>query len=413
METREQRARFEGNLGFEAGVVRSRTGIAAALLVAAAVDTVVQLKLGTWFPFLSVMAGMLTLTGAASSTRRSPVLFDGENLHLPSRHGKQRRFASLAELTGATVMHRPRGDLAVTLRAGSRAETTLRGTAAEVTALVGSLGFGKGSARRHDAMRLDFDQLAKWLVLPYALLVVAYVLVAEGQWQNLDAFLRSTVAILLSAPVAMALNAARVDITASRAGLEVTRGRRQRHFSWDEVDSVERAGGELTLVTTDGGRHALLRGALLRDPKELEAEAIALADAITEAKTEHEARAMERAPAAAAVARLARRGRTAEAWISSVTALGTGAATYRDEPLSRVALESALDDATLDADVRAAAALALRVSAGGEAERRIRVAAESADDELKAALETVLEDEPEGVLALRFGRLAAPPARGR
>lgn len=96
---------------------------------------------------------------------------------------------------------------------------------------------------------------------------------------------------------------------------------------------------------------------------------------------------------AAELAALERQGRDLARWRAEVAQRYAAGPTFREQALSRDVVEAVLDDAKAPPERRIGAALALRAE-GGEAPARIRVAADAcANEDLRAALAEIAEDE--------------------
>lgn len=211
---------------------------------------------------------------------------------------------------------------------------------------------------------------------------------------------------------ALGLSALERPITLSfRGGLRVTVGvdgvvvawpllRKRRFVPHARIDDVLHTTERVTLVLTDGERYEIETNAGEADAREAHD---ALVERLLSARTAY--RAAERADAVAA---LARGGRTADAWVRELGALGRGGGDrYRSasvpvEALWRVALDPAASEehrigaglalrGTLDDDGRSR----LRVVAGSSASPRVRVALTAAvDAEDDAAVVQALEARP-------------------
>ncbi|MDC0678748.1 hypothetical protein [Sorangium atrum] len=147
-----------------------------------------------------------------------------------------------------------------------------------------------------------------------------------------------------------------------------------------ELDSVETRGDRLVLSRRGGGIPLVLR----------------TGDTMTEALAQRIRDAHEGAASGAALRgaeALERRGRDLAAWREDLGKLFAGG-DYRAASLTPEDALHSLDDASAPRDRRVGAALLLRIAGYPEAQEHIRVAAgTTADDALRAALESAAEDE--------------------
>lgn len=112
------------------------------------------------------------------------------------------------------------------------------------------------------------------------------------------------------------------------------------------------------------------------------------------------------------VARVERGERSVHAWIRALRALPERS-DYRQAAVSIEALRGVVADASLEGEVRAGAAVALRVAAGDEAAAWTREAARAtASPQLRVALEAIAEEVDDDVLERRLATLAAPADEG-
>lgn len=124
-------------------------------------------------------------------------------------------------------------------------------------------------------------------------------------------------------------------------------------------------------------------------------KAKALLERIDEVRSAKGAKAIGEVATETFLARVARTTKDTKAWLADLRALGTGElATHRVAPVDPETLLRLVDDPQAPAPARVAAAVALKSSGHGDADQRIRVAAETAaHPKLRVALERSIEDD--------------------
>ncbi len=163
-----------------------------------------------------------------------------------------------------------------------------------------------------------------------------------------------------------------------------------------QIDKVWGHGQAVFIRDTHGNVTSASGGVRLplRDPSQVASPIVlGVVDRIQDAQR---ASATAASPEHALVASLDRGGRTLAEWRKALGELLGGDASYRAARLGAEDVEKVLGDATLPADRRIGAALALRAAGVPGAEARIRIAADlSADDGVRVALEQIAEGEVE------------------
>jgi len=222
------------------------------------------------------------------------------------------------------------------------------------------------------------------------------VFAAQGLIPTHSMFLRFLVCVLVSVCVSqlwMRLVAKRW--TVGTDGLLVRSGlRRSRFVPYRDIVSMTVTGRTLDITLRDWG-HVTMSAA---DDVAASARPVigvrALKRRIEQARTH----ASQQTSGANVTELLARGDRDVAAWIAELTELDARAATYRVASVPRDALWSTLEDAAQPAQVRAAAATALRPRLGDTERARLRVVAGAcASPKLRVAFEAAGADDEESL----------------
>lgn len=269
------------------------------------------------------------------------------------------------------------------LRFAERGGGTLEfeGPRSEAAAMLDLLGFGAGQ----QAVTLPVNRNtrgAAFAVMPFFSLLLAARAAGLGAVVGLVAL--GVFAALNVGNVVRVLRRPRaVTVGLDLVRIERTLGVDEEIPIADVVDAV--ADLRSVVVTCRDGRVVVV-------PCDLSRDASAIAERISEAKA---AAAGHGAPAAAA---LARDGRSTSDWLDALRALlAEGRDAYRGG-VDRPTLLATLEDPGVDADVRAAAAVALRGELRPDERARLRVARDTvADPRLRVALEAVDEGDDDAV----------------
>ncbi len=163
---------------------------------------------------------------------------------------------------------------------------------------------------------------------------------------------------------------------------------------FDEGMGRNRRVGISMLTKTQGEVRVALGGAWSVD------KAHALVERIDEVRSAGAAAATGEAAASGFIAQIGELAKSTKEWLSELRALGAGTlATHRVAPIAPDTLLRLVEDAAAPPRARVAAAIALRASGDGDAERRVRVAAETAaHPKLRVALERTIGDDDEALV---------------
>ena len=203
----------------------------------------------------------------------------------------------------------------------------------------------------------------------------------------------------------------RVRWVVGNDGLLVRRGLgKPRFVPYADIEALEVAGAKLTVGLRDSTRLTLKSR---DDSKETALPVIgagAMKARIEEARTRAAAVTAESRDV---TAELARGDRALGAWIESLSGLVDRPASYRVAAVPRERLWSALEDVTQPAEVRAAAAVALRTRLAEDEKPRLRIAASAcASPRLRVALEAA-EREDDAKLAEALDEVHAEGRKAR
>jgi hypothetical protein len=187
---------------------------------------------------------------------------------------------------------------------------------------------------------------------------------------------------------------------------------RRRFVPYSEIDRVVPEFGQLRIVLKGGKRGLALRGQRRSFRASTRADHRAMVERMRAAIVDHLAHEKARETAESVP-----RARASVAdWLRELRALAVGAeGSYRQTVLTHDSLWRVVEDPSIDADVRAGAAVALGGAMDADARARLRVAAQaSASPQLRVALEAAASPEDdvaleEALVALTHGE----PKRAR
>jgi hypothetical protein len=223
-----------------------------------------------------------------------------------------------------------------------------------------------------------------------------------------DRALHGTLAVLAVGVLALLPIAVPSTIVVGADGLVIRWLGSQRVVPFAEVVGLElRPVRFLDTVMLEVKQRSGRVDAIALHPRTADAEAVLL--------RLREAMALKRGEACAGVSveGLARRGRALPAWIASLRAIGAGAhATHRDAAVAPESLWRVVEDAAVDGEARAAAAVALTSDLDDAGRSRLRAAARSiAAPRLRIALDAAAGAD-EAALAEALAALEEDEARG-
>ncbi|MBL8602446.1 MAG: PH domain-containing protein [Myxococcales bacterium] len=226
----------------------------------------------------------------------------------------------------------------------------------------------------------------------FAVLQLLPLVAVLGAWLGVGVV--GTLALFLAAQLAVFVLTLRflapATVVIGGDGVTVGRGGQGRFVPWSALRRARVERGDLVLELTRGEH---LRGW---------ASDVAAARLVREAIDEARAQAAPSHRVSAAIEALDRHEESVEAWLAKLEGRAASSAVYRDGGLNQASLEAAMRDGASPTSRRLAAALLLTARGDEVGRSHVRIAAEdTADPQLRAGLESLLEGEHAAIAAAR------------
>jgi len=384
------------------------------------VAVVNPLQLWEWLIGAAVLAGGLSMTVTAHARRLGtaewkPGGIEAQADTLWVTHGTTRVAVPRAEVARAELIETPdvgRWALVIYTVAGDLLHLAL-GSREAGAYFLQQTGLDRTPAAEQlrfvSPMRQFFNVTLLWsLAMCFAVPILAlgmwfaWEIVKPGSTPLAFAAMGALAVFFLGWVTARSVNASWTPtLTVGAEGFQVGKPWKTQFYPYQQLTNItvwpSEAGSSLRLTVAQGTTHSFMSsGPYVREPE----RAAALLNVRLRALRQRSVVAHEA---------LARQGRSVEAWRAAVGhLLGRGTA-FRDGSLGRDALLDRVEVASLPAEQRLGAALAL-MDADDDARTRVRIAAEAcADTPLREALEAALAGRLDDTLVARIDPGTAPP----
>lgn len=324
--------------------------------------------------FLAAVGARLLQRDKAAKTGPTPISFDRKFLSLPTE------FVAFDRIRSAFVDAGPGEERAVVLDLVDGSSVVLGVTGLDAERLLEELPLRPDQRLPRVPLAPSIGALRLLLFL----LGVAFAVITLGESSRHPVADLVLVAVLAGPLLALLLpgllRAGAPSLVAARDGLRIEEGDSTRFVPYAEIASLEAEGPTLVIRRREKGPVRLS----MRDASDAHVRGV-----------RHRIEAMAARRDGEPIARVLARGdRPLAEWRASLAALTERGTDFRQPSYGAEDLARVLDDAAATPEVRVGAAVALRAS-DPEGTARIRIAAsETADDELRAALEAIADDEP-------------------